>query len=289
LHPGHVVSFVTDENGIVENSCISLRNDAMVNGKRLKYQLSNQTVKQGFVHTVKFMELKDELDKYLFNRAKDYRERYLLGLQLKSWEIGTLVDRVRLVKSMYSCEEYIIHSGTVNDVEVEAVNCVTGFYRGAGVVGTESDPSSRRQDWDRGVGTPDPSPQMSAWSYLAYIWDLGERDRFLEKTKVRELGVERVHDDQLKAWNPKTTPPPGGSRGPNPQPSMNIRQYTTMPQTPSWDHPAKPNVSRGGRSWQSIWESLSENDKLQSAMVSDHLPNAEVAYYKGLSLQRFWS
>lgn len=256
LHPGHVVSFVTDENGIVEESCLSLRNGGMVDGKVLRYQLPNKTVKQGFVHTVRFLGLKEELDEYLFNRAKNVsldRERYLLGLPLKPREISRLVDKVRLVKSMYSRQEYIIHSGTVNDVEVDALNCVTGFYRGAGVVGTE----------------PDPSPQMSLWSYLAYIWNLGERDSFLEKTKVRESGVERVHDDQLRAWNPKTTPPPGSGGS---KPSRNVRQYTTMPQK---------------QSWQSIWKSLSESDKLQSAMVSDIPPNAEVAYYKGLSYKDF--
>jgi hypothetical protein len=52
----------------------------------------------------------------------------------------------------------------------------------------------------------------------------------------------------------------------------NIRQYTTMPQK---------------QSWQSIWNSMSESDKLQSAMVSDQPPNAEVAYYKGLSYKIF--
>ena len=60
----------------------------------------------------------------------------------------------------------------------------------------------------------------------------------------------------------------------------------------SWDHPEKRIVPRSGdpspdKGWESIWKSLSESDKLQSAMVSDIPPNAEVAYYKGLSYKDF--
>jgi hypothetical protein len=259
LYPGHVVSFITDENGIVEESCISLRNGAKVDGKVLLYQVTDKIARKGFVHKVRFLELKDEFNNYLFDRAvpdKDVSiddERYLLGLPLKPSEISTLVERVRLVKSLYSSQEYILHSGTVNDVEVDALNCVTGFYRGAGVVGTE----------------PDPSPQMSVWSYLAYIWNVEERDKFLEKTNVREPGLERVHDDHLRPWHHNTPSPPrsGGYKS-----SSNTRQYTTMPQK---------------QSWESIWQSMSESDKLQSAIATDEPENAEVAYYKGLAFKDF--
>jgi hypothetical protein len=277
LYPGHVVSFLTDNNGIIEESCISLRNGTMVDGKVLSYKVSNGTAKRGFVYKVKFLRLKEELDKYLFDRALPQQdeniddERYLVGLPLDTSEIRTLVDRVRLVKSMYVCEEYILHSGMINDIEVNAFNCVTGFYRGAGVIGTETDPSSRREDWDRGVGTPDPSPQMSLWSYLAYIWNMTERNLFLEKTNVRRPGMERVNDDHLRVWdNPHSSG--GVSRGWGLESSGNIRHYTTMPQK---------------ETWVSIWNSMSESDKLQSALTTDEPPNAEVAYYKGVAFKDF--
>lgn len=57
-----------------------------------------------------------------------------------------------------------------------------------------------------------------------------------------------------------------------PRAPKGIRQYSTGRQRESLD---------------AVWNTLSVDDKLQSALVTDEPGNAEVAYYKGLAFKRF--
>lgn len=109
-------------------------------------------------------------------RVDSDHRRYLVGLPIYSSKIRLLQERTELVKRFYSGWEYVLHSGivknesvipsilrdkseqgvsshsepmihrnreTIDNGNVDALNCVTGFYRGVGVVESEPDPSPR--------------------------------------------------------------------------------------------------------------------------------------------------
>lgn len=58
-------------------------------------------------------------------------------------------------------------------------------------------------------------------------------------------------------------------------------------QTLNLDNVIYGKVRYSTESWQSMWKNFSESDKLQSAMVTDEPPNAEIAYYKGMAYKNF--
>ena len=258
LYAGHILSFLTNDRGLVEESCVSLRNGTVVNSKTLMFTLPNGSVRQGRVYKVRFRDLKDELYNFMFNRADSNKpidrdvQRYLIGLPLDRLDINNLLERIRLVKLMCSKAEYILHSGTIDNKSVQPFNCITGFYTGVNVIGKESDPS----------------PQMALWSYLRFVWGVKERDEFIAGNGVRDSKIEKVHDDILKLRDSKM----GHYRPPRRITSTNFgkRQFSTL---------ASAHLDE--ESSYSVWDQLSEDDKLQSALNTDEPENAEVAYYKG--------
>jgi len=257
LYAGHILSFLTNDSGLVEESCISLRNGAAVDDRTLVFRLSNGTIRHGRVYNIKLRGLKDEFDNFLFNRADSNKpvdqdvQRYLIGLPLDCSDINGLLERIRLVKLMCSNREYILHSGIIDNKSVQPLNCITGFYRGVNVIGTESDPS----------------PQMALWSYLRFIWGAKERDVFIAGTGLRDPKIERDYDDILRVRDSKL----GHYRPPRPTTSIGFgrRQFGTLAS------PIRKDASY------SVWDRLSESDKLQSALDTDEPENADVAYYKG--------
>lgn len=268
IYPGHILSFMTDDQGIMEDSCLSLRNGQIYSGKLLEYTLQNKITQRGYVYGIRFWNLKDDFGKFFFGKANAKgsldlrRQRYLIGLPLDGFSKEAILERIGCVKSEYQNKDYILHGGKVNGQKVGARNCVNGFYSGMNVVGTESNPS----------------PQMALWSYLRFIWGIEEREDFIAETKLREHQIERTHDDMLiRAQIPNTIYPTSGS-GTIPTSEKSKRHFSTR----AFQNGTNVDVD----DWESLWIKFSEDEKLQNALIIDQPLTAEMAYYKGQALNR---
>lgn len=261
LFPGHIFTFLTDNHGIIKDSCVSLRNGRMVENKALLFRLWNnpQQERRQAVYRVRFNQVKEEFYDFFLKRAEPSlaveqdHARYLAGLSLENYNVDLLLEKIKGVLATYLDKEYILHSGRVNGESVRALNCITGFYEGLSVIGTE----------------PDPSPQMALWSYLMFIWGPSSRDRFIEGTDLKVDQNERTHDDVLSTTvgtanlHKKVI----GVTKPN---YSNKRHFSTLAQ-------------RDKKT--SIWDTFSEEEKIQCGIVTDYPETSEVAYYKGLGFK----
>ena len=261
LFPGHIFTFVTDNHGIIKDSCVSLRNGRMLENKALVFRLSNdpQQERRQAVYRVRFNQVKEEFYDFFLKRAdpslsvEQDHARYLAGLSLENYNVDLLLEKIKGVLATYLDKEYILHSGRVDGESVRALNCVTGSYEGLGVVGTE----------------PDPSPQMALWSYLMFIWGPSYRDGFIEGTDLKVHQIERTYDDVLST-----------AVG-----AANLRKKVTGVTKPNYPNKRHFSTVAQRDNKTSIWDTFSEEEKIQCGIVTDYPETPEVAYYKGLGFK----
>ncbi len=191
LYPGHVASFFTDADGkIVEDSCVSLRRGKKIENQELVYTLSHDVKKRQrtvSVWKIKFISFDSEFEDNFLKHAEHNvpgKERYLIEIpfSLLGIDSNELIKNTKSMKEKYITERFILCNGKIGKESVQALNCVKGFYGSHKLRGT----------------VENPSPQMSAWSYLNFIMGFLLRDEVINSTGLRVEGIERTIDDMLE-------------------------------------------------------------------------------------------
>jgi len=201
--PGHIASFATDkQKAIISDSVISLRRSRNIKDlyqdRKLYYKFGhkNETKeRENLISKIKFLSIEEELEKHFFQSAQPDPEviskRFLFAIPLSQVPGGIelLQQRVSQTKESLSSKDYILCDGLIKytdgrpDEAVASQNCVTAFYRSAGVTGT----------------VVNPSPQMAAWSYQKFLLGEAERDELIKDLEFRVPRIERNQDDELIA------------------------------------------------------------------------------------------
>ncbi|MES2217170.1 MAG: hypothetical protein V4501_02030 [Pseudomonadota bacterium] len=192
LKAGHIASFYTDDKGkIVKDSCISLRTGART-VKVLKGFFSHELTQPPRTNSVWKTDVIDDVEiefrKYNFlNSAPNIplekqKPKFLIGLPISLNERLKLATYIQEAKLELTGQDYILFNGEVDGQDVDALNCITAFYRALNLKGSE----------------PNPSPQMAAWSYLGFLLGSVECDWLIKPTKLKEHGIERTHNDILR-------------------------------------------------------------------------------------------
>ena len=209
LKPGHIVSFITSSNAnILDGSCVSLRHHKIKKKDvALEFELSHDNSMRRYrtnpIWDVRFLDIQEELDEFLFKNAKEGfsldkdTSRFLTGIPLSILPepADKIIERIKEVKQSLANSEYILADGKRillpnNKVDkfVKAVNCVTGVYRGLGVKGIESSPST----------------QMATTGLLKLLLGEEEKDELIRDTGLRRLDDEKRYgqDDELSWTGP---------------------------------------------------------------------------------------
>lgn len=201
LTAGHIVSFLTNQNAsVIEDSAVNLRNGQAIETKRLVYTLDHEKPKQKRTQAIYKVALDSIQDEFvhLFKKAnplvpvavdtKKFLIEFPIGLVREP--INVILERVQNFKNNIKDREYILCDGIVESVVsnevvsreiVERLNCVSGFYEGLGVKGTEANPS----------------PQMAGWSYTNFLLGTEETERLFAGTGFKNKDIERTQYDKL--------------------------------------------------------------------------------------------
>ncbi len=207
LFPGHIAFFATSDKGeIIEDSCMSLRNSTVIDGERLHFKLEHDPTKQTHkrsVWNIRFLSIAEELNEFLFSGARDDvplehdRPRFITAIpqDLFPEPLEVVLEQIRRAKVDLKDSRYILADGYLikrpnKDIKtfVNAVNCITGFYKAVSVTGKEAAPSV----------------QMAKTGLLSLLLGSEAKDRLIEGTGLRREDDEvRRHDDVLAWESPK--------------------------------------------------------------------------------------
>ena len=167
--------------------------------------IRNNVYRTNPIWDVRFLDMNEELNEYLFRSAREgipldnEVSRFLTSIPLSILpeSADEIVERIKEIKQALADSEYILADGERillpdNKVDkfVTAVNCITGVYRGLGVEGVKSSPST----------------QMATTGLLELLLGEKEKDALIRGTGLRRRDDEKRYDedDKLSWINPRS-------------------------------------------------------------------------------------
>lgn len=281
ITPGHVACFITNPDRSIDSTySVTLHPDKLLEEDKVLSDLVSQPRS-----TIRFLSIKDDMMN-LFKLAKATQvpsrryEHYLAQIPLPQFNVRDLQHSILQTNTNLANEKYAICRGTLNGVEIEELNCVTGFYNSANVIGS----------------VVNPSPQMSLWSFLNHYFGFEIKTELIKNSNLQGENGERTDDDQLTIRNKSLS-----IREPAVTRKASVhgrRNFSTLmhtldslyskhstPVTSNLNFnaferihplPEQSNVIKRG------WTTFSPQEKKDIAIRFDFPGDAEVAYYKGL-------